>query len=156
MCAHIGDKEHVIACTGRLCLVFRAWRACGRGHRGEEMDVREVVVPCERREERSEAVVAVDWTEVRAEGGCERGQGAFEGGIAIAAVAATGGGGGGRRHVFWREREELLVEEVGVTVYVGAQGSYENGFEASLLLQSRSQVFTQDARRVYQCCHGPP
>ena len=117
----------------------------------EEMDVREVVVPCERREEPSEVVVAVDWTEVRVEGGCECGWGAFEGGIAIAAVAATGGGGGGRWCVFWREREELLVEEVRVTVYVGAQGSYENEFEASLLLQSRSQVFTQDARRVYQC-----
>ena len=76
----------------------------------EKMDVREVVVPCERREERSEVVVAVDWTEVRAEGGCERGWGAFEGGIAIAAVAATGGGGGGRWRVFWREREELLAE----------------------------------------------
>ena len=83
------------------------------------MDVQEVVVLCERREERSEAVVAVDWTEVRAEGGCERGRGAFEGGIAIAAVAATGGGGGGRQRVFWREREELLAEEVRITVYVG-------------------------------------
>lgn len=81
----------------------------------EEIDVREVVVPCERREERSEAVVAVDWTEVRAEGGCERGRGPFESGIAIAAAAATGGGGGGRRRVFWREREELLAEEVRVT-----------------------------------------
>ena len=85
----------------------------------EKMDVREVVVPCERREERSEVVIAVDWTEVRAEGRCERGRGAFEGGIAIVAVAATGGGGGGRWRVFWREREELLAEEVRITVYVG-------------------------------------
>jgi hypothetical protein len=35
----------------------------------EEIEVREVVVPCEKRDERSEAVVAVDWTDVRAEGG---------------------------------------------------------------------------------------
>ena len=78
----------------------------------EEMDVREVVVPCEKRDERSEAVVAVDWTDVRAEGGWERGgREAFVGGIA----AATGGGGGGTRRVFWREREELLAEEARVT-----------------------------------------
>ena len=30
-------------------------------------------------------------------------------------AAATGGGGGGTRRVFWREREELLAEEVRVT-----------------------------------------
>jgi hypothetical protein len=38
----------------------------------EDVEVREVVVPCESMEERSEVVVAVDWTEVRAEGGRER------------------------------------------------------------------------------------
>src|SRR5579863_9456859 len=41
----------------------------------EDVDVRDVVVPCERMEERSETVVAVDWTDVRAEGGRERGGG---------------------------------------------------------------------------------
>lgn len=60
----------------------------------EEMDEREVVVPCENRDDRSEEVVAVDWTEVRA----ERGRGAFVDGIAI---AADGGGGGGTRRVLW-------------------------------------------------------
>jgi len=35
----------------------------------EEMEVREVVVPCEKMDERSEAVVVVDRTDVRAEGG---------------------------------------------------------------------------------------
>jgi hypothetical protein len=38
----------------------------------EETDVREVV---EKSEEWSEAVVVVDWTDVRAEGGRERGGG---------------------------------------------------------------------------------
>jgi hypothetical protein len=78
----------------------------------EEMDVREVAVPCERRDERSEVVVPVDWTDVRADGGCERGRGAFVVGIA---AAADGGGGGGTRRVLWREREELLAEGVRVT-----------------------------------------
>lgn len=65
----------------------------------EEMDEREVVVvPCEKRDDRSEDVVAVDWTDVRAEGGRERGRGAFVDGIAI---AAEGGGGGGTRRVLW-------------------------------------------------------
>jgi hypothetical protein len=66
----------------------------------EEVDVRELVVPCEKRDERSEAVVAVDWTDVRADGGRERGSGPFVGEIA---AAAAGGGGGGTRRVFWRE-----------------------------------------------------
>lgn len=64
----------------------------------EEMDEREVVVPCEKRDDRSEEVVAVDWTDVRAEGGRERGRGAFVDGIAI---ADEGGGGGGTRRVLW-------------------------------------------------------
>ena len=64
----------------------------------EEMDEREVVVPCEKRDDRSEEVVAVDWTDVRAEGGRERGCGALVDGIAI---AAEGGGGGGARRVLW-------------------------------------------------------
>lgn len=64
----------------------------------EEMDEWEVVVPCEKRDDRSEEVVAVDWTDVRAEGGRERACGAFVDGIAI---AAEGGGGGGTRRVLW-------------------------------------------------------
>jgi len=80
----------------------------------EEIDVRELVVPCEKRDERSEAVVAVDWTDVRADGGRERGSGPFVGGIA--AAAAAGGGGGGTRRVFWRGREELLAEEARVWI----------------------------------------
>jgi hypothetical protein len=79
----------------------------------EDMDVRELVVPCEKRDERSEAVVAVDWTDVRADGGRERGTGPFVGGIA---TVVDGGGGGGTRRVFWREREELLAEEVRVRI----------------------------------------
>jgi hypothetical protein len=81
----------------------------------EDMDVREVVVPCEKSDERSEVVVAVDWTDVRADGGRERGRGAFVVGIATAAAAADGGGGGGTRRVLWRETEELLAEGVRVT-----------------------------------------
>jgi hypothetical protein len=91
----------------------------------EEVDVREVVVPCEKRDERSEPVVAVDWTDVHADGGRERGTGPFVGGIA---TATAGGGGGGTRRVFWREREELLAEEVRVwtgeptPVFTGVKG----------------------------------
>lgn len=73
----------------------------------EEMDEREVVVPCEKSDDRSDEVVAVDWTDVRAEGGRERGWGAFVDGIAI---AAESGGGGGARRVLWWECEELLAE----------------------------------------------
>jgi hypothetical protein len=69
----------------------------------EEREVREVVVACEKREERSEAVVAVDWTDARAEGGRERGGG-----------ADVVGRGGGRRRVLVRETEELLAEGVSI------------------------------------------
>jgi hypothetical protein len=68
------------------------------------MDEREVVVPCEKRDEWSEEVVAVDWTDVRAEGGreCVRGgSGVFVDGIAVTAVEGGGGGGGGTRRVLW-------------------------------------------------------
>lgn len=65
----------------------------------EEMDEREVVVPCEKREDRSEEVVAVDWTDIRAEGGRERACGAFV--LDGIAIAAEGGGGGGARRVLW-------------------------------------------------------
>jgi hypothetical protein len=41
----------------------------------EDVVVRKVVVPCERMEARSWAVVAVDWTDMRAEGGREQGGG---------------------------------------------------------------------------------
>jgi len=66
----------------------------------EEVDVWEVVVLCEKTEERSEAVVAVDWMDVRVRGG---------GGGNAAAAGGMGGGGAGRR-VLTREREELLAE----------------------------------------------
>jgi hypothetical protein len=59
----------------------------------EESEVREVVVPCEKREEWSEAVVVVDWTDARAEGGRERGCEGRGGGTDV------GGGGGGKRRV---------------------------------------------------------
>jgi len=77
---------------------------------GEDVDVREVVVPCERMEEQSE-------TEVTAEGGHEPGRGVYE--CEVATVAAEGrmGGGGGTRRVLLREREELLAE--GVCVRTG-------------------------------------
>ena len=42
-----------------------------------DVNIREVVVPCERMEGRCETVVVVDWTEVRAEGGRERGGGGY-------------------------------------------------------------------------------
>ncbi len=66
------------------------------------MDEREVVVPCEKRDEWSEEVVAVDWTDVRAEGGreCVRGSGVFVDGIDVT-TAEGGGGGGGTRRVLW-------------------------------------------------------
>jgi len=72
----------------------------------EDVDVREVVVPCERMEDRSEM-------EVCAEGGRERGRGGYCG---VATVAAEGGigGGGGTRRVPVRETEELLAEGVRV------------------------------------------
>jgi hypothetical protein len=78
----------------------------------EDVDVREVVVPCERMEDRSEAVVAVDWTEVRAEGGRDRGRGGYGCGVVTAAAEVATGGGGGTRRVLVREMEELLVEGV--------------------------------------------
>jgi len=53
----------------------------------EDVDVREVVVPCERTEDRPE-------TEVRAEGGRERSRGGC--GCMVATAAAEGGTGGGR------------------------------------------------------------
>ena len=91
----------------------------------EDMDVREVVVPCERSEERSdEAVVVVDWMDVRAEGGREREGGGGSG--AAAAVGGIEGGGGGMRRVLAREREELLAE--GVRIRTGeavAEGTGE-------------------------------
>ena len=71
----------------------------------EDREVREVMVACEKREERSEAVVVVDWTEARAEGGRER---EIEGAGAGADVG--GGRGGGKRRVLVREVEELLAE----------------------------------------------
>lgn len=67
----------------------------------EEMEVREVV---EKSEERSEAVVAVDWTDVRAEGGRERGGGGGGGDVM--------GKGGGTRRVPVREGVELLPDGV--------------------------------------------
>jgi len=72
----------------------------------EDVDVREVVVPCERMEDRSEM-------EVCAEGGRERGRGGYCG---VATVAAEGGigGGGGTRRVPVRETEDLLAEGVRV------------------------------------------
>jgi len=80
----------------------------------EDVDVREVVVPCERMEEQSETVVVVDWTEVRAEGGCERGGGGYGYEVAMAAAEGGMGGGGGACRVLLREREELLAEGVHV------------------------------------------
>lgn len=65
------------------------------------MEVREVV---EKSEEWSEAVVAVDWTDVRAEGGRERGGGGG-GGVVM-------GKGGGARRVLAREGVELLPDGV--------------------------------------------
>ena len=38
MCAHVGNKERVIARAGRLCLVFHTWCACGCGHQGARGD----------------------------------------------------------------------------------------------------------------------
>ena len=66
----------------------------------EETEVREVV---EKREEWSEAVVAVDWTDVRADDGRERDGGG--GGDMV-------GGGGGTRRVLEREGAELLPDGV--------------------------------------------
>ena len=78
----------------------------------EDVDVREVVVPCERMEDRSEAVVAVDWTEVRAEGGRDRGRGGYGCEVVTAAAEVETGGGGGARRMLVRETEELLAEGV--------------------------------------------
>ena len=72
----------------------------------EDVDVWDVVVPCERIEERSE-------TEVRAEGGRERGSGGYGYGCEVAAAGGMGGGGGARRALI-REGEELLAEGVRV------------------------------------------
>jgi len=73
----------------------------------EDVDMREAIVPCERMEDRSE-------TEVRSEGGHERGRGVY--GREVATVAAEGGtgGGGGTRRVLLRETDELLAEGVRV------------------------------------------
>jgi hypothetical protein len=76
----------------------------------EEKDVRELVEKSELRSE-AEVVVVVDWTDVRAEGGRERG-GAGGGGEVM------GSGGGTRRVlVLVREGAELLAE--GVSARIG-------------------------------------
>ena len=84
----------------------------------EDVDVREVVVPCERMEERSE-------TEVRAEAERERSHGGHGFGVETAAAGGGTGGGGGTRRVFVREREEAACgrcacEEWGA--YAGGDG----------------------------------
>ena len=71
----------------------------------EDVDVREVAVPCERMEKRSE-------TEVCAEGGRERGRGGYGYGMAMAVAEGGVGGSGGTRRVFVSGREELLAEGV--------------------------------------------
>jgi len=68
----------------------------------EDVEMRKVVVPCERMEVQSEAVVVVDWTEVRAESGNEHGSG-------CGATAGGMGGGGAARLVLVREWEELMT-----------------------------------------------
>ena len=73
-----------------------------------EREAREVAVPCERMEERPKTAVVVDWTELRAEGWCERGGGGY--GCEVAMAAAEGGMGGVARCVLLKEREELLAE----------------------------------------------
>ena len=73
----------------------------------EDVDVRGVVVPCERVEQRST-------TEVRAGGGRERGGGGYGCGVVTAAAVGRMGGGGGARRVLVRERGELLAEGVRV------------------------------------------
>ena len=97
--------------------------------------MREVVVPCESMEDRSE-------TEVCAEGGRERGRGGY--GCGVATVVAEGGmgGGGGTRCVFVREREEMLAE--GVRVRTGeftpeATGEGIEPCEAELPMELRGQ-----------------
>jgi len=76
------------------------------------VDVREVVVPCERME---------DWSEMEVcrEGGRERGCGCGGYGCGVAMVAAEGqmGSGGGMRRVLVSKRQELLAE--GVRVMTG-------------------------------------
>jgi len=76
------------------------------------VDVREVVVPCERMEDWSEM-------EVCGEGGRERGHGRGGYGCGVATVAAEGrmGSGGGTRCMLVSERQELLAE--GVCVRTG-------------------------------------
>jgi hypothetical protein len=121
---------------------YRARRACfvpGPGvgvenEAREETEVREVVVPCDNREEWSEAVVAVDWTDTRAEGGRERG---CEGG---GGGADAGGGGGGTRRVFVRDGEELLAEGENIVTGVATtevidEGEGEEPCEARILAE---------------------
>ena len=67
---------------------------------------KEVCEPVEKSDERSEAVVLVDWTDVRAEGGRERDGGGGGGGGDVM------GKGGGTRRVLAREGAELLPDGV--------------------------------------------
>lgn len=92
----------------------------------EEKDVREVVEKSEQRSE-AEAVVAVDWTDVRADGGRERGGGAGGGDV-------MGSGGGTRRVlVLVREGVELLPD--GVSARMGEEmDEGEEPREARLLV----------------------
>ena len=69
----------------------------------ENVDVWEVVMPCERMEGQSE-------TEGRADGGRERGRDGYGCGVETAAAEGGVGDGGCTRRVFVREREELLAE----------------------------------------------
>ena len=87
----------------------------------EEVDVREVVVPCERMEDRSEMGVC-------AEGGRERDRGGYGHGVANVAGEGGMGDGGGTRRVLVSERQELLAE--GVRVRTGEFTLEATGFRA--------------------------
>jgi hypothetical protein len=142
---HVGDVKSAS---------YRAWGTCfapgpGAGVENdvwEESEVQEVMVACEKREERSEAVVAVDWMDVRAEGGREQGGGAdvVGGGADVVGGGAdvVGGGGGGRRRVLVREAEEPLVEGVNIGAGEIAPGMMDEGggggpYEARPLAEPR-------------------
>jgi hypothetical protein len=62
-----------------------------------EMDVREVMIPCEETDVRSEEVVAVDWTDVRADGGASAEVGRLWVGLLL-------GGGGMVRGVYFGKK----------------------------------------------------
>jgi len=90
----------------------------------EDVDVQEVVMPCERMEEQSE-------TEGRTDGGRERGRDGYGCGVATAAAEDGVSSGGCTHRGFVREGEEVLAEGVRVRNEEFTPGATGEGVETA-------------------------